>query len=157
MHHEGDEIIDRMKAAETISSGGNSSTLTRLESGEHQIGFVLLENVLKARQRQSPIGFIIPEEGAVLVPGPVALLTKSRNPIAARAVYDIIVGKAAQEKIVAGWMHSARDDVQPPPGAPKLEAMMTSRYQWTDDFIEKVADRSAAIRKRFADVMGAAH
>ena len=48
---------------------GNSSTLTRLESGEHAVGFVLLENILKAKARATPVQYRLPAEGAVLIPG----------------------------------------------------------------------------------------
>lgn len=153
-YHEGPEIIDRMKAAQTISSGGNSSTMTRLESGEHHVGFVLLENVMKARLAGSPIGFEIPEEGAVLVPGPISILEKTQNLRAAQAVYDVLVSEAVQKKIVAGWMHSPLPKVAAPEGAPPLKELLKTRYRWTDSFVAKASREGHDLRKRFAEVMG---
>ncbi len=151
---EGEGIIDRMRAARTIASGGNSTAMTRLESGEHDVGFVLLENVLMAKQAGSPIGFTIPEEGAVLIPGPIAILKKTANPRAARAVYDFLLSPEAQEKIVHGWMHSPFSGVAPPPGAPAIEKLLETQYRWTPEFVRSASDGAHAIRKRFSEVMG---
>lgn len=153
VHHEGPEIIDRIKAAQTVASGGNSSTLTRLESGEHDVGIVLLENVLQARQRQSPVNFRIPAEGAVLIPGPIAILKAAPNPTAARRVYDLLLSKEVQEKVAEGWMHSPFPEIRPPKGAPPLETLLASRYRWTDRFVKSASAEGHALRKRFAEVM----
>src|SRR5687768_6707907 len=116
-------VIDRMKAARTIASGGNTTAITRLESGEHAVGFVLLENVLMARQAGSPLAYVVPREGAVLIPGPIAILRKSGNPRAARAVYDFMLSELAQQAIVRGAMHSPFAQVPAPSGAPALETL----------------------------------
>jgi iron(III) transport system substrate-binding protein len=150
----GEEIIDRMKAVETVASGGNSAALSRLEAGEHQVGFVLLENVLAARAKGSPIAFAVPEEGPVLIPGPVAALTLSRNPAAARAVYDVLLSPEVQTLIAAGDMHSPFEAVAPPAGAPTLEKLLAGRFRWTREFIDTASARSEHIQRRFAEVMG---
>lgn len=154
VHTYGDELVDRMKAVDTIASGGNSSTLTRLESGEHHVGFVLLENVLAAKKRGSPVEWRLPEEGAVLVPGPIALLAKGPNPAAARAVYDVLLSADAQSAIVAGLMHAPFADIAPPAGAPPLEELLETKYEWSADFVEHAVDGGHALRERFAKVMG---
>ncbi len=155
-HHEGPDIIDRMKQAQTIASGGNSSTITRLESAEHLVGFVLLENVLKARTRGAPISYKLPQEGPVLVPGPIALLRGSPNPKAAKAVYDLLLSPKIQALIVKGDMHAPFEDLQAPAGAPKLDALLKTRYRWSPKFIESAVEKAGALRKRFAQVMGGA-
>lgn len=153
VHHQGPQIIERMKAAQTVASGGNSSTLTRIESGEHEVGIVLLENVLQAKRNDSPVGFRIPAEGAVLIPGPIAILAKAPNPAAARIVYDELLSQEVQEKIAAGWMHSPFPDVPAPEGAPSLETLLGSEYRWTDTFVRSAASEGQALRRRFAEVM----
>lgn len=154
VHHHGESILGRIKAAETIASGGNSSTLTRLESGEHDVGYVLLENILAAQKRGSPIKWRIPDEGAVLIPGPIARLAKGPNPVAAQAVYDVLLSDEAQAAIVRGRMHSPFDDLDPPDGAPRLEQLLSSKYRWTDAFVDKTVNEAQALRERFAKTMG---
>ncbi|MEQ8277061.1 MAG: extracellular solute-binding protein [Deltaproteobacteria bacterium] len=154
VHTHGEDVMQRMKAVNTIASGGNSSTLTRLESGEHHVGFVLLENVLAAEKRGTPVKWKLPEEGAVIIPGPIALLAKGPNPVAARAVYEVLLSKAAQEKIVDGLMHAPFDTLEPPTGAPPLPKLLDTKYQWTDDFVHAAVDQSQTLREKFSAIMG---
>jgi iron(III) transport system substrate-binding protein len=147
------EIIDRMKSAEVVASGGNSSAFARLESGEQQVGFVLLENVLQGRRNGSPVAFRVPKDGAILIPGPIAILKRTRNPAAARAVYDLLLSSEIQAEIVKGDLHSPFEGVPPPPGAPALEALSGGRYLWTTAFVARTAGRAEEIKKRFADAM----
>jgi iron(III) transport system substrate-binding protein len=149
-----DRIMERMKAARTVASGGNTTAITRLESGEHAVGFVLLENVLMARQSGSPLAYRVPREGAVLIPGPIAILKKSPNPRAARAVYDLILSQPAQQAIVRGAMHSPFEGVSPPEGAPAIETLLQTEYRWTPEFVARAWEESHALRTRFSEVMG---
>lgn len=154
VHRHGDALFERIKAAQTVSSGGNSSTLTRIESGEHRLGFVLLENVLAARRRGSPVAYRVPERGAVLVPGPIAILKGTRNPRAARAVYDLLLSPPVQKMIVLGDMHSPYEDVPAPAGAPELSVLLKTEHQWTPEVVDALVKRAPEIRQRFAQVMG---
>jgi len=155
VHAHGPQLLERWKAARTVSSGGNSSTLTRIESGEHSVGFVLLENILKARKNGSPVQFRLPEEGPVLVPGPIAILRDAPNPAAARAVYDLLLSPAVQRAVVDGLMHAAFDDLSPPEGAPPLKTLLDTQYQWSQPFIAEAVPKAAALRADFARIMSA--
>jgi iron(III) transport system substrate-binding protein len=149
-----ESTIERMKAARTIASGGNTTAITRLESGEHAVGFVLLENVLMAKKAGSPLAYSVPEEGAVLIPGPIAILKKTANPRAARAVYDAVLGEAVQRAIVKGAMHSPFDGVPAPEGAPSIEELLETDYRWTPKFVERASAEGHELRKHFSEVMG---
>lgn len=148
------EIVDRMKAVDTIASGGGAATMTRIESGEHQVGFVLLENVLQARRNGSPVGFVVPREGAVLIPGPVAILKKSQNAVAARAVYDALLSDEVQAVIVKGDLHSPFEWIAAPEGTPVLEKLRVGEFQWTGGFVERAIGRTEELRRKFSAVMG---
>lgn len=150
----GHDTISRMKAVQAVPSGGSSSVIGRLESGEHKVAFVLLENVLSAQRNGSPIAFKVPREGAVLIPGPIAILRSSRNPRAARAVYDFLLSETAQKAIVAGDMHSPFDTLPAPRGAPAFDALLEGRFRWTRGFVDRAMQRTDETRKLFAEVMG---
>ena len=47
-------LLERMRDNGLIAAGGNSSVITRVETGEREIGIVLLENLLKASTKNSP-------------------------------------------------------------------------------------------------------
>lgn len=150
----GPQILERMKAAQTVAAGGSSAAFTRLESGEHRVGFLLLENVLEGRRRGAPIAFKIPKEGAVLIPGPIAILKKAHNPVAARAVYDLLLSPEVQRAIVAGDLHSPFEELDPPRGAPPLRSLEETRFQWSAAFVERAIGRTEEIKRKFVEVMG---
>ncbi len=154
LHAADPNIVTKIAAAKTIASGGNSSTLNRLEAQEHAVGMVLLENILAAKERKTPVHWRLPEEGAVSIPGPVALIRKGPNPKAARAVYDVLLSDAAQAIMVQGNMHAARRGIKPPTGAPDLDALLTTRYRWTSQFTADVAQHGHDLRKKFSEAMG---
>lgn len=114
-----------LKAKGTVASGGNASVLQRLDTGEADAGILLLENLLAARARGSRVSIVIPGDGAVVIPGPIALLPHAKRSLPARAVYDALLSPAVQRLIAEkGFMHSPDPEVAPPPGAPTLESLL---------------------------------
>ncbi len=137
-----------LKGRGLVSAGGNSSVLGRLESGERDVGMVLLENLLAAAESGSPARPIFPEDGAIAVPGPIALTAGCPNPAGARALYDLLMGPQAQQLMVQGRMYSPLPELPPPDGAPALSDIAVR--PWTAELRARImADRSD-IKSRFA-------
>lgn len=113
----GEDWIAAAKANGWVAAGGNSAVLTRMQSGEKPVGVLLLENLLAKEGAPGPI---FPEEGAVPVPGPLAIPRGCPDPDAAERVYDWLMGPTAQAAVVHGFMHSPFPDAPPPAGAPPL-------------------------------------
>ena len=78
---------------------------------------LLEENVLKAIGEKKPLGFVYPSDGPVVNPSGIAIMKTTKNPAAAKAVYDFFLSREGQQAILAGWMHSVRPDMPPPPNA----------------------------------------
>ena len=57
---------------------GNVSVITRIETRERPVGVVLLENILKAQAKGSPVKAIYPTDGGIPVPSPIARSAISR-------------------------------------------------------------------------------
>lgn len=150
----GESIITRMREARTVAAGGNSAAMTRIEAGEQKVGFVLLENALQAKRSGAPIEYRIPKEGAVLIPGPIAVLKISDNPVAARAVYDLLLSDELQALIVKGDLHSPFQALKPPDGAPPLAELMQTKLQFSPAFLERSYERAESLRKKFSEIMG---
>lgn len=125
--------------------GGNSVVLQRVLSGERTWCAVLIENVLDARARGEPVEFAVPTDGAVVIPGEVAILKDTQNPKAARAVVDLLLSPAGQ-KIMrdVGYMHAADPRVPPPESAPPLEALLAAR-PLDDALLRRVAGARAEV------------
>jgi iron(III) transport system substrate-binding protein len=134
-----------LAAKGTVAAGGGGAVMQRLESGEADAGIVLLENVLLARARGSKVEAVIPSDGAIVIPGPIALLAHARRSEAARAVYDALLSPEVQRAIVAlGKMHSPDPASPPPDGAPTLEALFDETEE-SSESIEKVKETFNAI------------
>ncbi len=137
------ELFEGLKKKGSVAAGGNASVITRLENGEADAGLVLLENLLTVRERGSTLEIVIPEEGAIPVPGPIALMTHARASMPARAVYDALLSPEIQRIIAEkGKMHSPDPAVAPPAGAPGLEAILSHALPPSEE-------DSAAIKQRF--------
>lgn len=97
-------------------AGGNSVVLQKVLSGERKFGMVLLENVLAARARGEPVGFVLPDDGAVVVAGDVAILKDSNNVVGAQAVVDLLLSPSGQALMrgPTGNMHAVDPRVAAP-------------------------------------------
>ena len=136
-------LLERMRDNGLIAAGGNSSVITRVETGEREIGIVLLENLLKASTKNSPAKPIFPADGAIAVPGPIALTADCPNPRAARAVYDFLLGERGQRAMVAGNMYAALPELDPPPGAPALDTIAVR--PWRPGLLEEIRGSRGAL------------
>ncbi len=148
-HVHGLELIDGLRGQNIVAAGGNTAAINRLETGEHAVAIALLENVLEAQRRGAPIDFVIPAEGAVPIPGPLALLRGGPNPGAAKAVYALLLTPEAQGAIVAAGMHSPLEALPPPPGAPPLSALLESPHRPTPARLAAAAAKRDEVKRRF--------
>jgi len=140
----------RMQGA--VASGGNSAVLRRVEGKEFALGVVLLENVLAAQAGGSPVRYIMPSDGAISIPGPVAILSSTDNPAAARAVYDLMMSPEGQRLMVTGNMHSPNPSIPPPTGGPTLDAVLSSPFAWSAEFRGRVEGDTPAIKSRYDEI-----
>lgn len=145
------EALRTWRAAGLVAAGGNGSVISRLESGEREVGVVLLENILMAGRTSSPVVPIFPRDGAIVVPGPIALTSTCPNPKAARAVYDVLLSQAGQHAMTGGFMYAALPDLPPPPGAPPLSEIETR--PWSTAFTHDITGRREQIKERWSTLM----
>ncbi len=149
--NQGWDYFDRLRAQEMLAAGGNSSVITRMETGERPVGIVLLENLLKARAKGSPIEILYPEEGAIPVPSPIAILKASKQPEAARRIYDWFFTREAQEAIVAGGMYPVLPGVAEPVGAKPWKELQAKAYDWSTGELARVLGERDSIKTRFSE------
>jgi len=114
------EYFDKLKANGLKVEEGNSAIQNKLVRGEYYAVVILEENILKMADKGEPVKVVYPEDGTVVIPSPIAIFNTSKNQELAKKVLDWWLSKEGQEAIVKGWMHSVRDDVPAPKGAPAL-------------------------------------
>lgn len=119
-HAFGEGYFEGLRANDVLSAGGNGSTLSRLQSGERPVGIVLLENVLQARSKgMTTVEAVIPQDGALVIPSPLAIFKGTGDEELARRLFDYLLGEA-RTVVVRGWMHTPFPEDPPPEGAPPL-------------------------------------
>ena len=139
-------FLSTLRARGASVAGGNAAVLQRVLSGERRFGVVLLENVLLARARGEPVGFVLPTD-AVTIAGDLAILDDTQNVVAARAVVDLILSPAGQALIrgVDGRMHSVDPRIAAPDDdVPALAALLDQRAV-DEALFARVADQRATI------------
>jgi len=120
-------FIEVLRKQDMLSAGGNSAVLSRIETGERPVGILLLENLLKAKQKGSPVEVIYPEDGVLPIPSPIAITSKTAHPELARKVVDWFFSEQAQREMVKSGLYSALPlDLTPPGGRPWSELKKSS-------------------------------
>lgn len=150
------EYFEALRKNEIVAAGGNSAVLNRVMTGEKDVGIILLENVLQARQQnaKAPIEIIYPEDGGILVPSPIAILKATAAPDAARRLYDFFLSDTGQNALVGGWMYSPFDHIAPPPGArPWKDVFSTTLLPWTFDYLRETTKSREEIKRRFNNIV----
>jgi iron(III) transport system substrate-binding protein len=146
----GEHFFDELRANGALVAGGNAAVQQKLESGEARVGVLLLENAFLGRAAGG-LRFVWPSDGAVAIPGPIALFRYSRNPVAAKALYDFLLSPEAQAVMVStGDMHSVDPRLPGPRGERGLDALLASAHPWDEAFIREGVDRGPAVKAAFA-------
>jgi iron(III) transport system substrate-binding protein len=147
----GTDFFTRLRGNGARVAGGNAAVLQKVEGGEAKVGVVLLENVLAAKARGSPVEVAWPSDGAVVIPGPVAVLSTSRNPTAAKAFIDVLLSQEGQRIIrELGDMHAV-DPRQPgPKGLDGVELLLTRSAPFDEGLLDTGLTEGAALKARFS-------
>jgi iron(III) transport system substrate-binding protein len=135
------------------SSGGNSTVIEKVESGEKKVGIVLLENALAAQKRGSPIEIIYPSDGSIPIPSVQVILKTTKEPGAAENFSKFIASKEGQELLRNGFMYSVNSADAAPAGARPLKLVTKNSEAWTPSRIAEVAGDAKKIKKQFNQIV----
>jgi iron(III) transport system substrate-binding protein len=150
------DYFEALRRNDIVAAGGNSAVLNRVVTAEKDAGFILLENVLQARQQNpdAPIEIVYPEDGAILVPSPIAIMKTTAAPDAARRLYDFFLSDRGQTALVGGWMYSPFEQIAPPAGArPWRDVFATTLLPWTFEYLRDTTRARDDIKKRFNQIV----
>lgn len=89
-------------------------------SGERAAGISLSLFKYKPEFINSPMHVVIPSEGAITMPSPLALFEKAPHPAAAKLLYRFLLSPEAQGVLSDAGIYPARTDVAPPKGLPSF-------------------------------------
>jgi len=153
VHKKGWAYFKALRKNDILSAGGNSSVIQRMETGERPIGIVLLENILDAQRRGSPIMPVYPTDGNILVPSPIAILSTTKDPELSKQIYDYFLGKTMQEEILAGRMYAPLLPKKAPNGAIPFEEIQRNSFPWNDKLLHELYGQRNEIKKKFMEIV----
>lgn len=145
------DYFSKLRAQGIVAAGGNSTVVSRIETKERPVGIALLENVLATQRRNPKIQFVIPVEGAILIPSPVGILASTPFPKVAQEVADFLFSKEGQDSIIQkGDMHSPLPGMASPQGAPVWEFVQAHSMTWNPQILAAVYKERTGIKKQFS-------
>lgn len=125
------EYFEDFHASGGIQVQNNSAARDQLATGELQVSALLDYIVRGAMKEGSPVDYVFPEEGTVMIPSPVAIFTASENPEAAQVFVEFVISQEGQQTLVElGDFYPVRGDVDPPEGAPPLSEIEQMPIDW---------------------------
>ncbi len=118
-------------------------TVTVLNAGERTVGVSPSPSALESIDKGNPLAVVYPDEGAILMIAPSAVLARAPHPNAGRLFLDFLLGKAYAEISVKSRGESLRPDVAPLPGFKSFRDVKTVHLPVADvvDGIPKVTEQ----------------
>ena len=140
---------DKLAANDVNPKGGNGGTFRAVAGGEKMYGMVVDFLPIREKAKGSPVSFVFPKEGVSAVTEPVAVLSTTKNPEAAKAFVDFLLSRKGQELAASQGYLPAHPEVSPPPGFPSRSRIKLMAF----DAGKALADAEAN-KKRFVEVFG---
>ncbi|HEV2097516.1 MAG TPA: extracellular solute-binding protein [Stellaceae bacterium] len=100
-------------------------TVNFLNSGESWVGVSPTASVLQSADKGNPVQIVYPNDGAVLMIVPSAVMDKAPHPNAARLFLDFMLSKEYGDILVKARNEPLRPDVHPLPGAKAVTEIAT--------------------------------
>ncbi len=107
------------------------------------MGFVLDYKIRDMKEKGSPIDFVWPAEGTVMVPSPIGIIASTKNLESAKRFVDYSISQDGQQEFTRNKFIPIRKDVSPPAGTPDLEdiKLMKTDWQWLRDNYSEIIQK----------------
>ena len=143
------KYFEDFKANGGMQFKANNDVLQRIESGEILAGAVLDYMVTDMKNQGSPVDFVIPEEGAIAVASPIALVNGCSNEDNAKAFIDYVLSEEGQELLASLNTTPARSGIEVPEGVLSLDTLKLMPSDMT-----YISENSAEIKDQFNQLFG---
>jgi iron(III) transport system substrate-binding protein len=129
--------------------GGNGAVFQAVAGGEKLYGIVIDYLPIREAAKGSPVTFVFPEEGVSAVTEPVAILSSTENPEAAKAFVDFLLSPEGQALAASQGYLAAHPDIASPGGFPPLSAINLLPLD-----AAKALANDTAYKERFSELFG---
>ena len=144
------DYYQALKDNETQAGGGNGDVLKAVASGEKAYGVVVDYVAIREKAKGAPVEFVFPAEGVSVVTEPVAILSTTKNPDAAKKFVDFLLSEEGQKLVVSQGYIPARNGTELPAGYPARSEIKLLPF----DAAAALANAEAN-KAKFAEIFGA--
>ena len=145
----GDGWLNDFKNTNPKINRSVNDTVTDIKSGERQVGAGPDNFSLASKSKGVPIDIKFPDDGAVIVPGPVGILANAKHPNAARLFTNFMYSKEYSAALVSTFNYPLREDVAPPAGVPTL-----SKIKILSNTVDQLTKELPDAIRKWRSVMG---
>ena len=140
-------FYDKLAENKAVVLRSNGDVIQKLASGEVSVAQIVDFFVRAARAQGSPVDYIVPKEGAVLVPTPVGIIKGTPNRSAAEAFVNYLYTPDAQRLFVTRSYIPVRPGIPGPPDTPEAAQMKVIRpdLDYIDAHREEIKQRFTAL------------
>jgi iron(III) transport system substrate-binding protein len=110
-------------AAQNPTIASYSESYQRVDSGEFALTFMDHNVIPLEKAKGAPVDYVIPKEGAIISPVPMALLNKAPHPANAQLWFDYVESFEGQQFMANAGYYSARNAGPPTAGFPPLSSV----------------------------------
>ncbi len=144
---EGWDFYRKLKANDALAGGANGDVLRQVAGGEKLFGVIVDFLPIREKAKGAPVEFVFPKEGVSAVSEPVAILSTTKNPDAAKAFVDFLLSEEGQTLALKQGYLAAHPKVAVPAGFPARGSIRLMSF----DAVKTLKDENA-IRKAFSDI-----
>lgn len=116
------DFFHKLKENSVKFEQSNGNLSSKLASGEYAAVSVVDFMIRNAKAEGSPVDVVWPEEGSILIPTPVAIMSSSQNKPAAQALVDYFLSDEGQQFFLKQGYIPVRGDSMPE-GVPALDSL----------------------------------
>ncbi|RMC31570.1 ABC transporter substrate-binding protein [Paracoccus alkanivorans] len=143
------EFYEGLNELDIVPEGGNGPATKAVASGMAKYAILVDANALRAKADGSPIDFIVPKDGVSFITEPVAIMSTTEHPDAARLFVDFLLSEEGQKLVAEQGNLPLRPGVAGPEGFPELAGMKLLGYD-----VEEALGKDGEIRAKFSDIFG---
>lgn len=142
-------FFEKMKANGGVQVKANNDAVQKLASGEFSLTVVLDYMVKAMKDKGSPVDYVIPQEGAVMVVSPIALVDGGKNAAGGKKFLDYVLSYEGQELLTKQNVVSVRSDITPPSGVPSIKDIKA--FPSNDTYLNNAREE---INTKFGQIFG---
>ena len=114
------EFFEKLEPLNPQIGRSIDDAVTLLNSGERVVAMGDPGTALQSAAKGNPVAVVYPEDGAVVVRMPSAIIKGSKSPNAAKLFMNFLLSPEVAKIATAGFQQSLRADVPPPAGGKSL-------------------------------------